>query len=243
MKGNHTGPMSLTNRIAIITGAGGTLGRAVTRTFLENKARVIACDVNENALKELADSSPRDTLDCITTDLMSEKSIVAMTQDVVGRYGKIDVLVNLAGGYLGGVPIAETTEEQWDFMMNLNLKTVFLCGKSVFPIMQRQKYGRIVNVAARPGLRGEPGIAAYSASKAGVINFTQALAAEGLEFNINANAVLPSIIDTPPNRAGMPDADFSAWVSPENLANVILFLASEASASTSGAALPVYGNS
>jgi NAD(P)-dependent dehydrogenase (short-subunit alcohol dehydrogenase family) len=133
------------------------------------------------------------------------------------------------------------TEKQWEGMIDLNLKSVFLVCRQVLPVMVRQKSGRIVNITSGGGLQGAGGISAYGAAKAGVINFTQTLAVEGKKHNITANAVAPGIINTPANRAAMPNADFSKWVTPASLAEVILFLCSDAAKDISGTVVPVLG--
>ncbi len=125
--------------------------------------------------------------------------------------------------------------------MNMNLKSVFLCSKAVLPQMIKQNYGKIINISSRPALKGVAGVGAYSASKAGVLNLTETIADEVRDYDINVNAILPSTIDTPANRRDMPEADFSKWVKPEEIARVMVFLASDDSKPISGAGIPVYG--
>jgi NAD(P)-dependent dehydrogenase (short-subunit alcohol dehydrogenase family) len=137
--------------------------------------------------------------------------------------------------------VAQLPEATWDHMMNLNLKSAFLCCKHVVPVMQRRGGGRIVTVSSRAATKVFPGISAYAAAKAGLLAFSETLASEVLKDNITVNAILPSVIDTPANRKAMPGADYSAWVKPEEIARVLLFLASDASREISGAAIPVYG--
>ena len=166
-----------------------------------------------------------------------------MFQEVVGKFGRVDILLNIAGGYRGGVDIANTQEKDWDFMMNLNLKSAFFCSKAALSYMMKQNYGKIVSVASRTAVekrfRNKNG--AYAVSKAGVLVLTETIAEEVRKYDINVNCVLPSTIDTPDNRRNMPEADFSKWVKPEDIADVILFLVSEDSKVTSGAGVPVYG--
>jgi NAD(P)-dependent dehydrogenase (short-subunit alcohol dehydrogenase family) len=126
-------------------------------------------------------------------------------------------------------------------MMNINLKSTFLCSKAVLPQMIKQNYGKIINISSRPALKGSAGVGAYAASKAGVLNLTETIAEEVKDYDINVNAILPSTIDTPANRKAMPDADFSKWVKPEEIARVIIFLSSDESKPISGAGIPVYG--
>jgi NAD(P)-dependent dehydrogenase (short-subunit alcohol dehydrogenase family) len=166
-----------------------------------------------------------------------------MVKRTVDRFGRIDVLVNIAGGFAGDAPLHETPNEQWDFLMNLNARSVFLTGRAVIPHLLERGEGRIISVAARAALAGKANMGPYIASKMAVIRLTEAMADELKEHNITANCILPGTIDTPRNRADRPDADFSKWVKPESLANVILFLASDLARDVTGAAIPVFGRS
>jgi NAD(P)-dependent dehydrogenase (short-subunit alcohol dehydrogenase family) len=159
----------------------------------------------------------------------------------VDRYGHVDVLLNLAGGYRAGVPVAEMDEGFWDELLNLNLRSTFLTCRAIVPHMLQQGRGKIVNIAARAGLQGRAKNAAYAVSKAGVIILTQSLSEEVKNSGVNVNAILPSTLDTPRNREENPKADFSKWVPPEKLAEAILFLCSDEASAITGATIPVYG--
>lgn len=235
--------MNFNNKIVLITGAAGGLGAEVTRAFLDAGARVAATHTGLEKFKELESALKPEAgkLLGIKTNVLDSASVKQMAGTVLEKFDRIDALVNLVGGYLGGVSIADMSEKQWEGMINLNLKSVFLVCKQVLPVMMRQKSGSIVNISSGGGLKGAEGISAYGASKAGVINFTQTLAAEGRKYKITANAVAPGIIDTAANRAAMPKADFSKWVTPASLAGVILFLSSDAAKDISGALIPVFG--
>ncbi|NIR50967.1 SDR family oxidoreductase [candidate division KSB1 bacterium] len=235
--------MTVENKVAIITGATGGLGKAVTHAFLENGARVATLASREASLKGLKEqlSSSKGDYFAIATNLLDESSVKSMVEQVLDKYDRIDCLINLVGGFLGGVSISETSGEQWDNMFNLNLKSAFLCCKHVLPVMKKQKSGSIVNIGSKGGIKAVAGMSAYSASKAGVINLTEALAAEGRDDNITANVVVPSIIDTPANRQAMPNADFENWVTPETIASTILFFCSDHARDISGSVVPVYG--
>jgi len=176
-----------------------------------------------------------------SVDLTNANAVETMVDETVERFGRVDVLINTAGGYRGGTPVYETPFETWDFMLNLNARTVFTASRAVIPHMLRQGSGRIVNVAARAALQGGAKMAAYSASKSAVMRLTESMAAELKKDGINVNCVLPGTIDTPQNRQAMPNADHSRWVKPEAIADVILFLASDAARAVQGAAIPVYG--
>ncbi len=162
-------------------------------------------------------------------------------QRAVARFGRIDVLANLAGGFRMGEAVHETSDATWNFLMDLNARTLLNTVRAVVPQMLGAGGGRIVNVGAAAAQKGVAQMGAYVAAKSAVIRLTEAMAAELRENNINVNCVLPTIIDTPENRAAMPDADPGRWVAPEALADVIVFLASDAARAIHGAAVPVSG--
>lgn len=235
--------MNFNNKTVLITGATGGLGSAVTGAFLAAGATVAATHTGIEKFKELeAELKPQPgKLLGIETNVFDSASVKQMADTVMEKFGSIDALVNLVGGYLGGISVADMSEKQWDFMFNLNLKSVFLVCRQVLPVMMQQQSGRIVNITSGGGLKGAEDIAAYGASKAGVINLTQTLAAEGKKYNITANAIAPGMIDTAANRKAIPKADFSKWVTPASLAEVILFLCSGAAKDISGTVVPVFG--
>lgn len=234
--------MGLEHKVALLTGGTGGLGTAVTEAFLENGATTIVIARREATLAELSHKfdGAKGKLHAIQADILDEPQVTKCIDDVRVRFGRIDFLINTVGGFAGG-KVEETSAENWDKMMDLNAKSVFLCCKHVAPVMRQQKFGRIVNIGGRPGLHGTAGLAAYAASKAGLANLTETLAAEMLADNINVNMIVPSTIDTEANRKAMPNAAFDNWVKPESLARVILFLCTEAAQDISGATIPVYG--
>ncbi len=177
----------------------------------------------------------------IAADLTVEAEVQYFFRTVLDEFGHVDILANIAGGFYGGVPVAKTDVAKWEFMMDLNLKATFLCCKAVLPQMIERRYGKIVNVSARAGLSGIAGLGAYCASKSGLRVLTESIAEEVKDSGVNVNSILPSIIDTPANRKAMPDEDHSRWVSPSDIAKVVLFLTSDDSAIINGAAIPVYG--
>jgi NAD(P)-dependent dehydrogenase (short-subunit alcohol dehydrogenase family) len=232
-----------TDRVVIVTGAAGNLGSAVARAFLSAAARLVLVDRAADRLPrlfpELAGS--RDHFLATSVDLTDAEAVGGMVAEALERFGRLDVLVNTAGGYRGGTAAHETPLETWDFLMNLNARTLLITSQAVIPHMLEQGGGRIVNVAARAGLKGGARTSAYGAAKSAVIRLTESMATELKRENINVNCVLPSTIDTPQNREAMPKADFGRWVTPEAIADVILFLASDAARAVQGAAIPVYG--
>lgn len=236
--------MKLENRIAIITGGTGALGKAVVLAFLEEGAKVICTYIVDEELKYYSSltENQKSNLVFIQADVTKEKPVAETVQKNLERFGRIDILVNIVGGFTYA-KIVDTDEKTWDSMMSVNLKSAFLCSKAVLPQMIKQNYGKIINISSRPGLKGSSGVGAYAASKAGVMNLTETIADEVRDYEINVNAILPSTIDTPANRKSMPEADFSKWVKPEEIARIIVFLASDDSKPISGAGIPVYGKS
>jgi NAD(P)-dependent dehydrogenase (short-subunit alcohol dehydrogenase family) len=233
------------NRVIIITGAAGNLGAATARAFQAAGARLALVDRSPdrlpNIFPDLADSP--DHFFAPPTDVTDPVSVGVAVEEINRRLGRIDALVNTAGGYRAGTPLHETPLSDWDFMLNLNARSVFVVCQAVIPHLLRQGHGRIVNVASRAALAGDAYHAAYSVSKTAVVRLTESMAAELKDHGLNANCVMPGLIDTPQNRAAMPGADFSKWVAPEAIADVILFLSSEGARAINGAAVPVYGKS
>ena len=227
----------LSHRTVLITGASGGLGRPVTDAFLSAGAAVVAVAL------DFPEGASQSTCTQVVADLTSATEVDRMLAMALEPTGRIEALVHIAGGFAGGTPVHETDEATWDHIMNLNLKAAFLVTRAVLRPMIDAGYGRIVAVGARPGVVPVAGLSAYSASKAGLHALIQTIALEGNKHGITANAVMPSIINTPTNREAMPDADFSKWVAPESIARQIVWLCSEEAADVSGALLPIYGQS
>jgi len=233
------------DRVVIVTGASGNLGSAAASSFQQAGARVVLVGQDQDSLRQAFPAAERqpDRYMFGVADLTDGGSVQAMVRDVLARFGQIDILANTVGGYRAGTPIHETPLDTWDFMLNLNARTAFIISQAVVPPMLERGYGKIIHVAARAALSGGAKMAAYSISKSAVVRLTESLAAELRLKGINANCVLPGTIDTPQNREAMPDTDFNRWVTPEAIADVILFLASDAARAINGAAIPVYGQS
>lgn len=235
--------ISLRDRVVMITGANGNLGSEVVKAFHEAGARLALVGRKaERVRSALSDLVKQDRVFVTpSTDLTDDQSVRKMVDAVVEEYGRIDVLANTVGGYQAGNPVYETSLEAWNFMWTLNTRTVILLSRAVVPVMLKQEYGKIVHTASRNALEGGKNAAAYSVSKAGVVRITESLSSEVKTQGINVNCVLPGTMDTLENRKAMPDADFSQWVDPAAVAQVFVFLASEASKAIHGAAIPVYG--
>jgi len=226
-------------KVALITGGNGNLGRAVARVFFDAGATVVVTDRRADFTLPFADAERAVAEGGV--DVTQAESVNALVARVRERFGQVDVLVNTVGGYRAGQPVPETALETWDFLWDLNLRSTLNTCRAVVPVMLARRQGKIINVAAAAAFQGQANSAAYAASKSAVARLTESLAAEVKRQGVNVNAVAPSVIDTPQNRAAMPNADFSLWVTPEALARVIAFLASEAAAPLHGVVLPVYG--
>jgi NAD(P)-dependent dehydrogenase (short-subunit alcohol dehydrogenase family) len=234
---------SLSQRVVVITGAVGNLGRATAHAFQRAGAHLAlvdrAADRLHHTYPELVISPDHLLLGGI--DLADEACVASAIGSAVERFGRVDVLVNTIGAWRGGKPVHEAPLADWEFLHEANVRPTLLACRAIAPHFLAQRGGRIVNVAARSGLAGESGSAAYSAAKGAVLRLTESLAAELKHAGINVNAVLPSTIDTPQNRAAAPTADYSKWVHPDAIADVVLFLASDSARAIHGASVPVYG--
>ena len=217
----------LTARSVLVTGASGALGQVVAETARLQGALVSALDLHECAGHE--------DIRKFSVDLTDAPA----TMECIRQIGDIDVVFNIAGGFAMGPAVHETTAEQWDHMFRMNVSTMRNTVSAVVPKMVARGHGSIVNVGAMSAREGQANMGAYCVAKGAVMRLTESLSKELRQQGINVNAVLPSIIDTPANRADMPDANFSNWVRPQDLANVICFLGSEAARAVHGVLLPV----
>lgn len=226
-------------KVVLITGGTGALGRMLVKKFIDSGAITISSFHSEQGAEKLKIENPR--VELIKMDLLREEQLLKTIPQLVRQFGTINILVNVVGGYLGGRNINDLNETEWDAMLNLNLKSAFLISKYVIPVMKSGNGGHIVHISSRTGQKSEGGDSAYAASKAGLIRFVESAAQEFMEAKININCVLPAIIDTDANRKAMPNAEFSKWLSTEEIANVILFLCSSDARAINGAAIPTYG--
>jgi NAD(P)-dependent dehydrogenase (short-subunit alcohol dehydrogenase family) len=233
----------LAGKVVIVTGSVGNLGLATAQELQKVGAKTVLVDRSNERLQENYPdliNSPNHFL-AGGVDLANPDSLAKTVQTALARFGRIDSLVNTVGAWRGGKPAHETDLGDWDFLFGANVRTTLLCCRAVIPQMLRQGHGSIVNVASRDGLQGSAGYSAYSASKSAVLRLTESMAAELKTSNIHVNCIMPATIDTPQNRKAIHNADFSKWVAPEAIADVILFLLSDAARAINGAAVPVYG--
>jgi len=235
----------LGGKVIIVTGASGNLGNAVAARLSSEGAKLALVDRDMKRLQDQAAGYNRAAGDIhlATADITKKAEVEAFVAEVVGKFGAVDGLINVAGGFKMGEPVYNLDEATYDFMMNLNAKSVFLMsGAVVKAMLDAGRPGRVVTVASRSALKGDPNTAAYNASKAVALRLTESLAAEVLDKHITVNAILPSVIDTPQNRqGGATDAEIAKWVTPDSLADVIAFLLSDAARDITGASIPVYG--
>jgi NAD(P)-dependent dehydrogenase (short-subunit alcohol dehydrogenase family) len=221
-------------KFIVVTGASGALGKVVVTSALAKGAKVAAIDHTPSTVKTTAERIELGSVD-LTDAAAAKKAIDA----AAAHFGRLDALVNIAGGFAYETAV-EGDPKTWQRLYALNVLTALHASRSAIPHLAASSAGRIINVGAMGAIQAGAGMGAYAASKAGVHRLTEALAAEW-KGKITVNAVLPSTIDTAANRASMPNADFSKWVRPEELAEVILFLASDAASAVTGALLPVNG--
>jgi NAD(P)-dependent dehydrogenase (short-subunit alcohol dehydrogenase family) len=234
--------MRLDGTCIIVTGAAGNLGAAVALELAGRGAKLVCADRSADGLAALKARLPQsaESLEIPGLDLSKLEDAAAMTNAALDRFGSVHGLVNTIGGFAIG-RVAADALSRFDFLLNLNAKTTLVTSAAVLPAMIARRRGRIVHIAATAGNKGAAGLAAYSASKAAVMRIVESIAAEHRADGITANAILPGTIDTPQNRAAMPEADFSTWVSPAAIARVIAFLLTDDAAAVTGAAIPVTG--
>lgn len=237
------------DRIAIVTGGTGALGRAVVNRFAEEDMKIYVPTLSIDNFRSIFDNSSSEStkefklrrifgLQC---DALNEESVKNFINDILKSEGKIDYLINTVGGYHPKKNVAEMETGLLDKMIELNFKSTFYFCRNALSSMLENNYGRIVAIGAMPALDISPGKLAYSVSKSAVVNLVQTIAEETKLNNITVNAIIPSIIDTPANRESMPKADFGHWVKPEDIAETILFLLSDAARSFRGNTIKMYG--
>lgn len=227
---------TLEHKIVLITGAKGGLGTSVTQAFLEAGATVIGVS------RSIESSDfPHPGFVAIPSELSSSQAARNLADTVIAGHRRIDVLVHLVGGYAGGKSVPETDDAVLERMLDMNVKSAFYIAGAVVPHMRSAGSGRILAIGSRAALEPAALAAAYSASKAALVSLIRTLAVENKDRCISANVILPGTMDTPANRAADPNADFSKWVQPSQVAAMLLHLASDAAAQVSGAVIPVYG--
>lgn len=228
--------LTLKGKTALVTGASGGLGTHVTRALLEAGAKVAG----------LAPHIQKSDFDhplfiALPVQISNLESAKAAVDAAVARLGRLDILAHLVGGFAGGKRVDETDDATWQRMFDLNLTSAFHALRAVIPHMRRAKAGRIIAIGSRAAVDPGPTLAAYNASKAALVSLIRTVALENKDAGITANVILPGTMDTPANRQSDPHADFSKWVQPATIANLIVWLASDQAKDVTGAVIPVYG--
>ena len=223
-------------RVVVITGANGGLGASVVQRFLEGGATVVGV---ARKIQASDFNNPRFT--AMTADLTDAAAVSKLIGDVVSRFGRIDALVHVMGGFAGGKTIAETDDATWMQMQSLNLTSAFYVTRAVVPHMRKAGFGRIIAVGSLTAVEPHAGLGAYVTFKSALVTLIRTLALENGGAGLTANAVLPGTMDTPANRSAMPDADFSKWLKTSDVAETIHWLASDSAGQVNGAAIPVRG--
>ncbi len=233
----------LCDRVVLITGATGALGSAVACEFAQTQAHLALTGRSAEKLERVAAEAelPVERVFPRAADVTQSQDVHDLVVAILERWGRIDVLLNTVGGWSGGKSVGETPVEAWDQMLSLNLHSAFLLSRAIQPHMMEAGWGRIVHVASKTAVEPRASQVGYAVSKMGVVTLTEVLAAEVSRTGVTANVILPSVIDTPANRASMPKADYSRWVPPERIAVAMRFLCTDAAASINGARIPIYG--
>jgi NAD(P)-dependent dehydrogenase (short-subunit alcohol dehydrogenase family) len=230
--------------LALIAGGTGALGRAVSVGFLKDGAKVAVTYRGQREFDDLKRIAGSDTfsLQGQPLDVTDETAMDRFVQGVVAEHGRLDVVVNTVGAYAGGVKLWEVDSKAFDQMLAVNLRSGYVISRAVVPVMLAQKRGAIINIASKAAFDHAGGNAAYAASKAAAVAMMDSLAEDLRGTGVRVNSILPSIIDTEANRKAMRNADYARWPKPEDIARVILFLASDDAKAIHGAAVPVYGD-
>jgi len=226
----------MSNKIIFITGASGGLGASVTQRFLASGATVIG-----SSRKITAGEFPSPNFVAMPVDFTNDAAVRAAVESIVEKYGKLDALIHVLGGFAGGKSIADTDDSTWNQMRDLNLNSAFYVLRAAIPHLRKSNNGRIVAIGSLTATAAHPGLGAYVAFKAALSLLVQTVAVENKDAGLTANLILPGTMDTPANRAAMPNADFSKWLKTESVANLTFFLAQDSAAHITGAVIPIDG--
>jgi NAD(P)-dependent dehydrogenase (short-subunit alcohol dehydrogenase family) len=232
-------------KVVLVAGGTGGLGRAVTLAFLEEGAKVVATYRKQEELDALKTAAGVNTtqLDGFAVDVTDEAAVRQLIEKIVGKYRRLDAMVNAVGGYAGGIKLWELETKVFEQMLAVNLRSGYALSRAAVRAMLKEGHGAIVNVASKAAVDHAGGAAAYAASKSAAVALLDSLAEDLKGSGVRVNTILPSIIDTEANRKAMPKADFAKWPKPEDIARVILFLCSDDARVIHGSAIPVYGDS
>ncbi|HEV2237978.1 MAG TPA: SDR family oxidoreductase [Ktedonobacterales bacterium] len=238
-------PYDLHGRVALVTGGAGGLGQAVSAAFAGAGATVIIVEsAQQRAAAEamIAAASARgERMSYLAADVLDEASVQTTIGAIMAEQQRLDVVLNLVGGFAAGQPVTALDLVTWQRMLDLNVRSALLVSKHAGSVMAQRGEGCILNISSRGARTGRKHAAAYAIAKGAIITLTEVQAEEMRDQGVRVNCILPSIIDTPANRASMPGADYARWPRAEDVARVLLFLASDDAKLISGAAIPVYG--
>ena len=226
----------MNDKIVLVSGANGGLGSYVTQAFLDAGARV----VGTSRRIEPSDFNSQHFA-AIPSDISTGKGAQSLIDEILTRFGRLDVLAHTVGGFSGGHLIQDTDDETFSRMLDLNLNSVFHILRAAIPALRKTEHGRIIAIGSRAALDPGPGVSAYSASKAAMVSLIRTAALENRDAGLRANVLLPGTMDTPANRKAMPDSDFSKWVQPSAVASLVVWLAGDSGKDVNGAVIPVYG--
>jgi NAD(P)-dependent dehydrogenase (short-subunit alcohol dehydrogenase family) len=222
-------------KVVLVTGANGGLGTYVTQAFLDAGATVVG---TSRKIQQSDFDNPNFT--AVPAEISTREGAKVLADQVLARFGQVDVLAHTVGGFAGGQSIADTDDATFQRMFDLNLNCVFHVLQAALPAL-RQTGGRIIAIGSRAALEPGPGVGAYSASKAAMVSLLRTVALENKDVGLTANVILPGTMDTPANRKAIPNADVSKWVQPVTVAQLIVWLASESGKDVNGSVIPVYG--
>ena len=224
-------------KVVLVTGADGGLGTHVTRAFLDTGATVVGAS---RSIQQSAFDSPSFT--AFRAEVSTREGAQVLMDQLIARFGRLDVLAHTVGGFAGGQSLAETDDAAFQQMLDLNLNSVFQMLRAAIPHLRQTGHGRVIAIGSRAAVEPGAGIGAYSASKAVMVSLIQTAALENKDAGLTANVILPGTMDTPGNRKAMPDANVSKWVQPASIASLITWLAGDAGKDVNGAVIPVYGS-
>jgi NAD(P)-dependent dehydrogenase (short-subunit alcohol dehydrogenase family) len=235
--------MEFSSKVVLVAGGTGGLGRSVSLAFLQHGAKVAVTWRHQEEFAALsgAAGAQATSLAGFNIDVTDSHATLNLVNQILSQWSRLDVLVNTVGGYAGGIPLWQVDPEIFERILNLNLRASFALAKAAAPAMLSHKSGAIINIAAKAAWHHAAGASAYAASKAGAVALIDSLAADLTGTGIRVNSVLPSIIDTEANRSAMPNSDFSKWPKTDDIAKIVLFLASEDARVIHGASIPVFG--
>ena len=224
------------DKVVFITGANGGLGTSVTNAFLRRGAHVIGA-----SLRIKVADFPQPNFEAMTLDFSKLEEIKRGVAEIVGRYGRLDVLVHVLGGFAGGPPVAETTDEMWEQMQKINLTAAFQVFRETIPHLRKSSSGRLIAIGSLTAAQAHANLGAYVTFKAALAMLVQTVALENADAGLTANVILPGTMDTPANRKSMPGADFSKWAKTDDVADLVLSLAEEHARHLTGLAIPIEG--